>query len=187
MQAAKIDIADEMKDANLLAYFGNNSKSSFGYVMASLQSREKLMWDTATATLIQEYNGKAWGAKKSDCSASQNARTVPLTVQKRLPSHHSMSFSKTFVKGKLKCWERQQIGHKTFKCPRRASERQSDTTNINISSANHASMLIVTSNDSARHKLLLDSGESDRMVTRIDLFIKLKCVRPRTFFGTRQR
>ena len=50
-------VTEVMQPATLLASFGDKNRSPFGYAFSSLQTvRENLHWETATATLIQEYD-----------------------------------------------------------------------------------------------------------------------------------
>ena len=59
LQRTASPIAEDNQVVLLLASFGDKDKSSYGYIVASLQSlQEPLSWETATARLLQEYKEK---------------------------------------------------------------------------------------------------------------------------------
>ena len=56
LAAMKSDIGEDLQVTIILASFRDNNKSPFEHVISSLQTiQEKLDWQTATASLLQEY------------------------------------------------------------------------------------------------------------------------------------
>ena len=73
LAAMESDVAEDLQVAMVLASFGDKNKSSFGHVLAALQTiQEKLDWETVTASLLQEYeeqllrSGSSKGKKTTD-------------------------------------------------------------------------------------------------------------------------
>lgn len=179
-------ISDEMQIAMFLASFGDLNKSSFGYIISSLQvMQENLSWETVTARLLQAYDDSLFqsGKSKKPTGDDHTALVVRKNWQRK-------GTGNKFVE-RRKCYQCHQKGHLARDCPTR-----DDGSNVNHAhrdnrirnSAHKAVLLVAQANrkpipvrsgsafvrnrvmqrpQNTYADILLDSGASDHMVRNL--------------------
>ena len=167
------NIQEDMQVAMFLASFGNKFRSSYGQVIASLQTLvDALSWDTVTSRMLQEYDERAWNVGTvitPNASGSGHALKVG-----NFERRNERAYGSENAQGSKRCFSCNEEGHsdRNFPLNRRAGRRkirrrpQQCPSFGSRADANKAELLLhcsglVASQDS---EFVIDCGASDHMV-----------------------
>ena len=186
LSAMGSSVSEELQVAMFLSSFGDKNKSQFGSVIASLQTRqESLDWETATATLIQEYEDQQ--AHHGGSGSSRDIEHTHALYSTRVRPHRRSHRGSLSYK---KCFSCNRRGHFARECPkknasrdeRRSRSEQQIPSGSGSSSANHTHLLhasAMLSVTDVPQKFILDSGASDHMVCNLNMLHNYEEIEPR--------
>ena len=183
------NIQEDMQVAMFLASFGNKFQSSYGQVIASLQTLgDALSWETVTSRMLQEYDERTWQVGTGitpKASGSGHALKVGNFERRNERAYGSGNAS-----GSKRCFSCNEEGHFARNCPlnRRAGRRhirrrpQQGPSFGSRADANKAELLLHCSGlvASQGSEFVIDSGASDHMVWDESMLAFKEKIHPRT-------
>lgn len=117
LQGMESPYPEEMQVAILLSVFGEKSKSSYGAIVAALQTTSGgLTWENVTARLLQEYEEKQWNKSREVTPAASKTGHALSSFTRR--GSKPWNYSKKGVMEKRICHFCGEIGHFIRKYPR---------------------------------------------------------------------
>ena len=108
----KNDVAEDLQVAMLLASFGDKNFSPFGYTISTRQSiQDNLDWETATATLLQEFDDKVLrdGVLGKPLKRGDEERALMAARSGR--GHHRWKKKLPVGSETQKCYSCDKVGH----------------------------------------------------------------------------
>lgn len=166
---------EQIQVAMVLASFGEKSKSSFGHIVAALQSAgQNLSWESVTARLLQEYEEQQWNHNSPSVASNSKAGERVLVAART--KHRGSGYQKRHMQETRVCYNCNERGHLSRNCTQRVKEGRRENRLLTWKGDHRGSAqlsrstLLLTASIGKRSSskdpelFIMDSGASDHMV-----------------------